>query len=190
MSDSLFKASSFITAICFQTPAAPLTAGAGLPGCPLPWGAHPSRARSTHLSTEQKYQRGTTKTAQDWTLEDTTALENAPTNAFLRGHTDASASGFANLCRAPELFPRQMPLSPRSLPTPELLLVDWKGPTSSAADSHFFGLGAARDSPVCNANDLPACRAAAFPGYTIGSAQTAQSCPVGSGCPHPLSWKM
>lgn len=113
MSDSLFKASSFITAICFQSPAAPLTAGAGLPGCPLPWGAHPSRARSTHLSTEQKYQRGTTKTAQDWTLEDTTALENAPTNAFLRGHADASASGFANLCRAPELFPRQMPLSPQ-----------------------------------------------------------------------------
>lgn len=59
-SDSFFKAPSFITAICFQPPAAPLAAGTvltGLPAFPLTQGVQLSPVHRTHLNTEQQCQR-------------------------------------------------------------------------------------------------------------------------------------
>lgn len=92
-SDSLFKAPSFITAISLWSPAAPLAAGTILKAqsCQAPPspGEHAFPAHAARFAAWFEYgaeiSKGTIKTAQDWTLEDTTALENAPTNAFIRG---------------------------------------------------------------------------------------------------------
>lgn len=53
---------------------------------PLPYGSAPFPAHSMDLS-RMKILKGTTRTEQGWTLEDTTALENAPLNAFIEGQS-------------------------------------------------------------------------------------------------------
>lgn len=131
--------------------------------------------------------KGTTKTAQHWTLEDTTALENTPTNAFNKARLLLALQTYAAHHNPSHAKCLSLPAAP---PLQNCSWWTGKGQVSSAADGHFLGLEADWDSPVCSANDLPVCREPAFPEYTIRSAQTAQSCPVGSSCPHPLSWKM
>lgn len=115
--------------------------------------------------------KGTTKAVQDWTLEDTTAPENAPTNAFIEG--DGCPQRMWLLLVLQTSAAHQSSSHANRLPLPAAWLLQnhswWtgKGQASSAADGHFFGSEAERDSPVCSTNDLPTCRETVFPAHTI-----------------------
>jgi len=163
---ALFHHSYLLAATCSSARSRLYPTGPGPPGVPSP---------ERTLSTEWKYQ-GATKAARGWTLEDTTALENAPTNAFIRGQpADASASGFASSRSAPGRFPRQR-LSPCSLPTPELLRGDWKGPRELSCRRPFLWLGSRPGLPFAQPR-------LSVPRHTTRSAQPPAPCPGGPAAP-------
>lgn len=137
-SDSLIQASSISTAVCHSS------LPEGLPGSPCCWQLTFPGIQDTGISQGTADSRG-------WTLEDTTAPENEPTN------------------RLSELPTRMCPFAPRALPTPnllfpctpsmpQLLLVDCKGPSE---------LG--RIALAGNQSGIPRCCAhTAFPGHAVG----------------------
>lgn len=113
-------------------------------------GSTPFPAHCTGLS-RTEILKAITKAAQDWTLEDTTALENAPTNAFIRGQ-----SWPREMCQVLALqtyaahqdSSRFKSLSlPCSLATSELLLVDRKGPSEFGSRWPFLWLGSTLGFP-------------------------------------------
>lgn len=189
MSDSLFKASSSMTAICFQSPTALLAVGNALMG----WGyslsqGAPFPVHAAHSWYRAETAKGTIKTAQDWTLEDTTALGNAPTDACIRGQLPTAhvpTCGFTNSSHAKCFYPSSPAL-------PELLLVDWKG-WAQLQRPHLW-LGSRMGFPcvwtICPHTMNQCSQDKLFHHPTILCALTAQSCPEESICPHFLCWKM
>lgn len=135
--------------------------------------------------------KGTTKAAQDWTLEDTTAPENAPTNAFMEGDAAHSGCGCFWFCKLVQCT--------RAIPTPNASLSPQPGRSTITPGGLERAERVQQQTDICLAqkqSGIPLCAAQTICPHAVKQcsqhtpSQTAQSCPGGSSCPHSLHWKM